>query len=138
MDRPLHFDRQGNPLETLEWARLFEDRDGRIVSQVELPNGKWVSTVWIGTGMGYGDSRPLIFETMVFPTAIGGRDLDCERYATEAEALAGHAEMVKKWRVRPNKRLKKRVRAKKIGRQREDAHKTHRQMYAWYRKRGGT
>jgi predicted cobalt transporter CbtA len=57
-----------------------------------------VSTVWIGIDHRFGDDGPpLIFETMVFNRAEGWGELDCERYSTEAEAVAGHAAMCEKW-----------------------------------------
>jgi hypothetical protein len=52
-----------------------------------------VSTVWIGINYNFGDGDPVIFETMVF----GGeerQDETCWRWTTEAEATAGHAEVV--------------------------------------------
>jgi hypothetical protein len=60
-----------------------------------------ISTVWLGIDHSFGDGGPpLIFETMIF-----GRDSDTGktrygderyqmRYATEAGAVAGHAEAV--------------------------------------------
>jgi len=41
----------------------------------------------------------MIFETMVFPKHGDWGELDCMRYSTEAEALAGHADMVAKWEL---------------------------------------
>lgn len=97
-----YFDRQGNPLTSSEWGQLFsgsEDwrRDLKRVAETTLPNGRWVSTVWMGLNHQYGDGPPLIFETMVFASKDDMGDLDCERYSTEQEALAGHAAMVEKW-----------------------------------------
>jgi len=66
-----------------------------------LPNGRWVSTVWLGLDHCFGDGPPVIFETMVFTTKESLDDLDCKRYSTEAEALAGHAKMVEKWSREP-------------------------------------
>lgn len=83
-----------------EWGQDFEDRSKKIVEQTELPNGKWVSTVWLGLDHQYGDGPPLIFETMVFTEktdkGLGGEE-DMERYSTEAEAIEGHKRMVEKW-----------------------------------------
>ena len=65
-----YYDRQGNPMTLLEWAqRRFEDKDRtatKRVAETTLPNGRWVSTVWLGLNHNYGDGPPLIFETMVF------------------------------------------------------------------------
>jgi len=92
-----YYKRDGTPItDTLEWARLLEDQEYRRVAETTLPDGKWVSTVWLGLNHNYGEWRPLIFETMVF-TSKGSDDLDCERYATEDEAIAGHKQVVEKW-----------------------------------------
>lgn len=86
-----YFDRNGKPMELMEWARAFEDGAGRVVERTELPGDVSVSTVWLGLDHQFGAGPPLIFETMVF-----GGDLDGEqeRYSTEAEARTGHAAMV--------------------------------------------
>lgn len=91
-----YYDRNGAPLTLAEWSKRIESRAERRVAETTLPDGKWVSTVWLGLGLGLG--RPLIFETMVFPKqGECSCSLDCERYSTETEALAGHAAMVTKW-----------------------------------------
>jgi hypothetical protein len=87
----------------LEWAKDMENPDYKIVKQEVLPNGKWVSTVWLGLDHNFGIGIPLIFETMVFagkPKSQGGEDwaeIDMARYSTEKEALKGHIKMAKKW-----------------------------------------
>lgn len=86
----MYYDMDGQPLDTLEWARLFELRgDGTgwwIIGQEERGDVK-VSTVWIGLDHSFGFGPPLIFESMVF-----GGDFDGEmaRYSTREEAMAGH------------------------------------------------
>lgn len=93
-----YYDRNGNPIELMEWAAALEG--SRQIARTTLPDGKWVSTVWLGLDHSFGDGPPLIFETMVFP-ADDMTDLDCERYSTEAEAKAGHERMVAKWTAKP-------------------------------------
>jgi hypothetical protein len=97
--RHLYYDRKGNPISdvTGEWGKLFRDPKYKRVASTLLPDGKWVSTVWLGLDHGYGEGPPLIFETMVFPSEEIMSELDAERYSTEAEAVAGHARMVAKW-----------------------------------------
>lgn len=90
-----YYDRQGNPITMHEWAAALETQ--RRVAETTLPDGKWVSTVWLGLDHRFGSGAPVIFETMVFPADGDFGDIDCERYSTEAEALAGHAAMVEKW-----------------------------------------
>ena len=107
----LKFDKEGKELTLAEWGKLFEDREYKIIIQTDLPNGYWVSTVWLGLCHGYdivspvGErcKEPLIFETMVF----GGKDekngkydatdLDCIRTTTENQARIDHEETVQKW-----------------------------------------
>ena len=86
----MYFDRQGEPLETLAWARLHSDPEYKRVALTEL-GGYTVSTVWLGLNHNWGQGPPLIFETMVFGGG-GSADLDMDRYSTEAQALAGHEE----------------------------------------------
>lgn len=96
--RSLYYDRQGKPLQLRDWARLFEDVDERRVSHTTLPDGKWVSTVWLGLDHSHGYGPPLIFETMVFAEGEPHATvIDSARYSTEEEARAGHAAMVTKW-----------------------------------------
>jgi len=97
MDYPRYFDRQGNPMELLEWGRKLEDHEYKRVRKTTLPDGKWVSTVWLGLDHNLLLRGPrAIFETMVFESE-GGADCDMERYSTEEEAIAGHEAMVKKF-----------------------------------------
>jgi hypothetical protein len=77
----------------LEWTRDYGDHANRIVRQDTLPNGYFVSTVWLGLDHGWGKGLPLIFETMVFPPD-SRQDEYCERYATEAEEIIGHRHAV--------------------------------------------
>lgn len=53
-----------------------------------------MSTIWLG--LNHGDNPPLIFETA---TRHDGRTHIRERYATEAEALAGHENFVQLMRM---------------------------------------
>ena len=86
-DGPLFWDRNGEPLDTLEYGRLFEDPDYRIVARTAVPGGE-VVTAWIGAHQGPLDSpRPLIFGTI---TRRGDDWRDEHHDATEAEALDRH------------------------------------------------
>ncbi len=97
-----YYARDGSPMTMMEWANSFETRrDLKRVAETTLPNGRWVSTVWLGLNHSFGNGPPLIFETMVFPSREKLSEEDCDRYSTEAEALAGHAAMVEKWTKEP-------------------------------------
>jgi len=77
-----------------EWAQDLEHREYQIVRQESLPNGYWVSTVWLGLDHSFGSGPPLIFETMVRNTAVGEWEDFQERYSTENEAIIGHMNAV--------------------------------------------
>lgn len=74
----------------------MNDKKHQRLAETTLPDGKWISTVWLGLDHGQW-GRPLYFETMVFPKQGDFTELECERYSTEEEALAGHAAVVAKW-----------------------------------------
>ena len=94
------YDRQGKHITCArEIARLFTNISYKRVAETTLSNGTRVSTVWLGLDHNFGMGRPLIFETMVFSSRGTGADSDCERYAMEAEALEGHARMVRRWEI---------------------------------------
>ena len=65
-------------------------------TETTLSDGRWVSTVWLGLDHNYAvDGRPLIFETIVFDKdGPSGDAQDMWRWATEAEAIAGHDQIV--------------------------------------------
>ena len=92
--RPHYLDKAGKPIDLWEWAKLLEDHSYQVIKQETLPDGKYVSTVWLGLNHQYGSGPPLIFETMVFPTKGRLDEERCQRYSTLDDALAGHAEIV--------------------------------------------
>ncbi len=59
-------------------------------------NGKIVSTVHLAMDHSFGSGPPIHWETMVFPAEDDFEDLAGERYASEADALAGHAALVER------------------------------------------
>ena len=96
-----YFDRQGNPISIMDWSAKFEDVDYKVITQTDLPDGKLVSTIWLGINHRFGPGAPLIFETMVFSSRDDFGELDMDRYTTEAEAITGHGVMVAKWTTQP-------------------------------------
>jgi hypothetical protein len=89
-----YYGRDGMPITLEQWATRTEETKRVAQDDVATPGGRllWVSTVWLGIDMGFNYGPPLIFETMVFEH--GAADELCHRYATEDDALAGHAEIV--------------------------------------------
>lgn len=88
-----YFDRQGGEIAHEEWKKLFSDREYQRLAITEI--GEYtVLTVWLGRNHSLPGDKPEIFETMVFP-ARSLAELAFMRYATEAEANAGHTLAVK-------------------------------------------
>lgn len=93
------YDRQGNPIADMRaMETMLEDPEYKRVAETTLPDGRWVSTVWLGLDhrMSLLDDSgaPLIFETMLFESKTHLIDMDCERASTEQEALQCHDRMV--------------------------------------------
>lgn len=104
------YDKQGNmmfDMDDIESKR--RDPTYKVVRREKLRGGKKViSTVWVGLDHSY-DGDLLIFETMIFNRYAGQinyADAACKRYATEAEAIAGHAAMRQHWQY--NRRQRRR------------------------------
>lgn len=91
--RGFYYNRAGEPIDLMQWAHLMEDHDYKVVEQTVV-NDRWlVSTVWLGIDHGF-LGPPMIFETMVFAQGQPADDWEVRRYATEADARVGHADMV--------------------------------------------
>lgn len=82
-------------------------KEVRRVARDELPGGGLISTVFLGLDHRFdGGWPPILFETMVFGPPIYGDGGESyrregfaqERYATWAEAEAGHAVLLEKFR----------------------------------------
>jgi hypothetical protein len=79
-----------------QWAKDQQNHQYKVVRQETLPNGYWVSTVWLGLNHNFGEGPPLIFETMVTNPAGDWEDYQ-ERYSTEQEAMEGHKRTVRRF-----------------------------------------
>lgn len=79
--------RQGEPMETIEWARAYEDTRTRLVA-VDFDGDieTMVSTIWEGLLSPVRGNT--IFETAVL---VKGEIIDMYRWHTEEEAFEGHA-----------------------------------------------
>lgn len=95
--RPLggtHVDRSGVEVSWVRWMALSSSDAYRRVDFTQVCDGVSVSTVWVG--ISFGDVA-LPFETMVFVDgdAAGlGEGTETYRYASEAQAVAGHDQVV--------------------------------------------
>lgn len=82
-------DHQPIEVDLMTWARWFADDDNRRVA-VDVGPGWRLSSVFLGLDHGWGGKGPpILFETMLFRSGKAD-DLDCQRYATWDECLAGH------------------------------------------------
>ena len=77
-----------------EWSKDLNAT--KHVRETVLPNGLWVSTVWLGITIG--GVPPSRFETACFDSkGINAVVLDEWHYSTEVEAIVGHEAMCAKW-----------------------------------------
>ena len=89
--------RDGSVTDEATWSAKQDDPAYLQVDKTTLPNGLWVSTIWIGVD-GVSPSNPSIFETAVFDDAIK-KVVDRSRTATEPAAREAHRHLVEKWRT---------------------------------------
>jgi len=87
--QPLYFNRAAEPIERDEWLRLTSDPKYRLVAH-DVVGCTDIQTAWAGLPLDQHSDPPLIFETV----AAGDVEPFKQRYATEPEAIAGHAEAV--------------------------------------------
>ena len=86
-------DGAGEPIpcdDLLQWGRWLVTHD-RTLARDRDESGRTpvlVSTVFLGLDHQFGAGPPILWETMIFGRS--GAELYCERYATRADALAGH------------------------------------------------
>ena len=82
------------PCTVEEWGEMH--RGNRSVARTTQPDGRRVSTVFLGLDHRWGDEGPpILFESMVFgPDDMNEQDMD--RYCTWEEAAEGHRRMVEK------------------------------------------
>lgn len=76
-----------------KWTQWFIENDQkRRVLRTELNNEQViVSTVFLAVDHSFGESKPLLYETIVFPHDLG----ILERYHTKEEAIEGHKKIVR-------------------------------------------
>lgn len=119
-----HYDREGEPITMRQWTQLRHLHPDYYRVASDEVGAYHVSTVWLGIDHGFGNSRPVIFETMVFASELSyseasepftdemtgvefpgfpeytyHEDFDQRRYYTEEQALAGHAELCEQIRL---------------------------------------
>ena len=90
-------DGEAVPVDEDGWAAEFrQPRDHWRIAATTLPDGRWVSTVFLGIDHSLFGGPPLIFETMVFEAESMGRiEMYADRYSTREQALAGHERAIR-------------------------------------------
>lgn len=93
-----YFLRDGTPTDAQTWRGLQGDAAYLQVEKTTLPNGRWISTIWLGIQYESppADGAPELFESVVFDVDTQ-QPLTSVRHATEAEARAAHQRLVKEW-----------------------------------------
>jgi hypothetical protein len=84
----MHFDREGRPIELLDWAAKMEDPNYRYVAQETIGQYK-VSTLWFGLNFNWGELPVGIFETMVF--CIAGEPDEWDYYQVKSNSIGESA-----------------------------------------------
>jgi hypothetical protein len=82
-----------------EWGRMWDDESKARRVAADDVNGYWVSTMFMGMDLSFGDSQPLLFETMVFGASMDENYVD--RYETWDQAVIGHAKAVEWAKTQP-------------------------------------
>lgn len=97
---PRFADRKGNSILLAEWVGLQATPE-YVTVRADQINGVEVSTIWLGYTNGHSLNQPLLFETVTFidhkPNSPWHHR--CWRYATEAEAIAGHESVCEQLRT---------------------------------------
>lgn len=86
--------------QVLAWAKDREGEKACVVQQDTLPNGIYISTVWIGIAQNMLGGEPLIFESMVFDKKHAQKIFEKAMYSTLGKAKEGHKVLIKKYRKR--------------------------------------
>ena len=69
-----------------------ETRTVKLWGGREIQQSVGVSTIFLGLDHSFGSGPPVLWESMVFGTSMDGEQ---RRYTSRADALKGHAELVK-------------------------------------------
>jgi hypothetical protein len=76
-----------------QWCEMFENREARTVGRTELDHDVLISSVFVGTDLGFlHTGTPITFETVIF--GLDPDDGYQERYSTWEEAERGHQRAV--------------------------------------------
>lgn len=102
---PSYRDKEGNVIDLMKFADLWEDLSYRIIKK-DIIGNYHISTIWLGVIY----FPNFLFETMVFigndclKPDFGNEDF-IQRYTTLEEAIKGHEEIVKEYEEKLNRDL---------------------------------
>jgi len=89
-----YWDRDGEPMSREEWVAKMGDEMYKRVALDTFADGTFVSTVWLGLDHGYGTTRPILWETMIFGPWVGEDEEYQWRYSSEMRARDAHRKIV--------------------------------------------
>jgi len=84
--------------DVVAWAQWWEaatESGARRIAAHTLPDGRWLSTVFLGIDHAWGGRPPQLFETMLFGSEAGLEETYCGRWATWQEAMDGHYRLLR-------------------------------------------
>lgn len=90
-----YYDRDSNEISHDRFMELQAKESYRVVKQEEV-NDFYISTIWLGLDHGFGQSEPMIFETLVFTN--DGIQGEMFRYSTLDQAVKGHKALISKYK----------------------------------------
>ena len=90
--------RDGSPTDAETWKALQADAGYVQVQKTMLPNGRWISTIWLGIDQreALSDDAPFLFESVVFDDATR-RPLATLKHTSEADAVTAHQRLIEQW-----------------------------------------
>ncbi len=78
----------------MKWAHWLEKPGSTIVKQETLPDGKFVSTIFLGLNLDYCGGEPILWETVVFDKEHGSQLQQNRCGGDRFEAERMHAAML--------------------------------------------
>lgn len=91
-------DREGNPMNLHDYTEKYMDKNYTTVKQTRFKSGWRFKTQWLG----YDSVAPSGRLLLIYVTYLINPDdwhVVVQRWATEEEAIAGHAEWVQRWKA---------------------------------------
>ena len=62
LNKSRYYDKQGKAISLEKWVKLFEDYKYKVIKQSQLPNGTFISTIWLGLNHCFNDKDEIIID----------------------------------------------------------------------------